>query len=70
MFNPFKWHVIKYRNAYICRRSSLFGWQYLDRTDGFCWTSLGHGFKYGSHPDRTSADMTIRNFTVERIKNV
>lgn len=68
MYNPFKWHIIKYRGRFLLRKYSLFlGWRYLDRKDAIEWKNLGHGWKWSGWPNLTDAQMLLSTLKVERV---
>jgi len=40
-YNPFKWHIVKFREKYAVRRLSLFwlGFVFMDVEDGIEWST-------------------------------
>jgi hypothetical protein len=67
MYNPFKWHIIKYRNRFILRKLRLLGFCYLDKTDGHSWSFIENGWTYGGFNTKTDAQVLLLNLKVERV---
>lgn len=71
LFNPFKWHVVKFRNDfYAVRRWSLFWWEYADARDfEFTWSGIRYALKYAMFRDSNKAIEVaeMRSMRIERI---
>jgi hypothetical protein len=67
MYNPFKWHIIKYRNRFILRKLTLLGFCYLDNTNNHQWLSIDDGWTYGGFNTKTDAQVLLLSLKVERV---
>jgi hypothetical protein len=67
MYNPFKWHIITYRNRFLVRKLTLLGFVYQDKTDEMRWYCLEKGIKYCSFATKTDAQMFLSTLKVERV---
>jgi hypothetical protein len=67
MYNPFKWHIIKYRNRFILRKLVVLGFIYLDKTDKYKWLSIDTGWTYGGFNTKTDAQVLLLSLKVERV---
>lgn len=66
MFNPFKWHIIKYRNRFLVRKLAILGFVYQDKDYEMTWYGLTYGMEYCSFATKTDAQMLLSTLKVER----
>ena len=67
MYNPFKWHIIKYRNRYIVRKLTLKGFVYMDKVDGDHYPTLKECWEWGGFNTMPDAQMLLFSLKVERV---